>query len=432
MIDECVILADNPGALTELCGISTLERLLRTLQRCGIERVTVLSSTPDPIAKEVAGPSWARAQLHVTIRARPNGAATIEQIVGTWPTATPLLLIIPADSVFDPRLLRLLVSQNAPAGLVDSGVRRQQLQTLIASAPDIAKGKLCGPALLKYEWASARHGSLEQVLRNGLDDHSLVALDVSAQPLYYVLMRRKLRPYWFPAPTPANAKLAKRVLLDSARKGSLDIPAIVHGPIETFLVSRLCKTSITPNQLTLFCNIVAWTVTALLATGQLAWGLGLALVVGVLDGLDGKQARVKIETTKSGELEHWFDAFFEMSWWVALAYHFQSSGQLPGAFYYLALLLFAEAVDGILKGSVYFTTGKVIDELGSFERVVRLVGGRRNVYVWILTIGFLLGAPAKAFIVMAWLQVATAIVHLPSAIRNFIRNWHLLSIRLRD
>jgi hypothetical protein len=30
------------------------------------------------------------------------------------------------------------------------------------------------------------------------------------------------------------------------------------------------------------------------------------------------------------------------------------------------------------------------------------------------------------------LQVATAIVHLPSAIRNFIRNRHLLSIRLRD
>jgi hypothetical protein len=81
---------------------------------------------------------------------------------------------------------------------------------------------------------------------------------------------------------------------------------------------------------------------------------------------------------------------------------------------------------------VYFTTGQVIDELGPFERFVRLVGGRRNIYVWILTIGFLFGAPAKAFIFMAWLQVATAILHLPSAIGNFIRNGHLLSIRLRD
>jgi len=105
---------------------------------------------------------------------------------------------------------------------------------------------------------------------------------------------------------------------------------------------------------------------------------------------------------------------------------------LPRAFDYLLLLLVAETVDGLAKASVYFTTGQVIDELGAFERFVRLVGGRRNVYVWILTIGFLLGAPAKAFVVMAWLQVATAIVHLPTAVGNFIRNRHRFSIRLRD
>ena len=98
----------------------------------------------------------------------------------------------------------------------------------------------------------------------------------------------------------------------------------------------------------------------------------------------------------------------------------------------MLLLLAAEGVDGLAKGSVYFTTGKVIDELGTFERFVRLIGGRRNIYIWILTIGFLLGTPAKAFAVMAWLQVATALVHLPTAIGNFIRNRHLLRIRLRD
>jgi phosphatidylglycerophosphate synthase len=435
MVNECVILADSPGALTEVCGISTLERLLRTLQRCGIQRATVLSSTPDQIAKELARPSWARAQLRLTLRMRQAGPVRLEQIVDVWPRNAPpasLLLVIPADSVFDPRLLRALVSKDTPAVLVDSGVRRPNLQTLIASVPDTPRGKLCGPALLDYEWASGRPGVLEQVLYDGLADRSLPALDVSAQPLYYVSIRRKLRPYWFPAPSFANQKLARRVLFDSIQKGTLDIPAWCHAPIETFLVSRLCKTRITPNQLTLFCNVVAWIVTFLLASGNLGWGLALALLVGVLDGLDGKQARLKVETTKRGKIEHWFDALFEMSWWIAIAWHFRVSGQLPSAFCYLLLLLGAEGVDGLAKGSVYFTTGQVIDELGPFERFVRLVGGRRNVYVWTLTIGFLLGAPAKAFIFMAWLQVATAIVHLPSAVRNFIRNGHLFSIRLRD
>jgi len=81
----------------------------------------------------------------------------------------------------------------------------------------------------------------------------------------------------------------------------------------------------------LLCNIVAWAVTVLFATGRLGWGLPLTLIVGVLDGLDGKQARLKMETTRTGKIEHWFDAVFEMSWWIALAWHFQASGQLPDA-----------------------------------------------------------------------------------------------------
>jgi phosphatidylglycerophosphate synthase len=434
MINQCVILADSPSALTELCGISVLERLLRTVQRCGIEHAIVLSSTAD-VANELARPSWPRTQLKVTIRDRAPGPVTLDQILEIWPKnseVTPLLLVLPGDSVFDARLLRLLIVQESPAALVDSGVRRRQLQALIASAPDTTRGKLCGAAVLTYDWAVAQNSVFDQALRNGLERHTLAAVDVSAQPLYYVSMRRKLRPFWFPAPSPANRKFARRVLFDSIQKGTLDIPAWFHVPIETFLVSHLCKTPITPNQLTLFCNLVAWVVTFLFATGRLGWGLALALVVGVLDGLDGKQARLKVETTQTGRIEHWFDAVFEMSWWIALAWHFQTSGRLHNAFAYLLLLLVAEGVDGLAKASVYFTTGKIIDELGAFERFVRLVGGRRNVYIWILTIGFLFDAPAKAFITMAWLQVATAIVHLPSAIRNFIRNRHLFIIRLRD
>ena len=431
MAEQCVILADSPGALVELCGISVLERLLRTLQRCGLDQAIVLSSTREPIARELARPSWARAGLDLTLQSRAGGPVTIERIIDLWPKEAELLLVVPGDVVCDSRLLQLLVSQHESAALVDSSVPRK-LSRLTASAPDTKCGKLCGPAILRRDWALAQTGPLQEVLRKALEQQTLKALDVAAQPLHHASLRRKLRPYWFPSPSPEHIKMAKRVLLDSTRKGTLDIPAIVHGPIETFLISQLCKTSITPNQLTVVTNIVAWIATIFFATGRLGWGLALALVVGVLDGLDGKQARLKVETTKGGKLEHWFDAFFENSWWVALAWQFHSSGQLPGAFYYLALLLFAEAIDGILKGSVYFTTGKVIDELGTLERVVRLVGGRRNVYIWILAIGFLLGAPAKAFIFMVWLQVATAAVHLPRAIWAFFRNGRLFSIRLRD
>src|ERR1700716_405422 len=119
MPDECVILADGLGALVELCGISILERLLRTLQRCGITRATILSSTPKEISEELARPSWARAQLQLTTRQRPAGAVTMEQLVDLWPEATELLLVVRGDTVFDMRLLEFLSKQNRNTALID-------------------------------------------------------------------------------------------------------------------------------------------------------------------------------------------------------------------------------------------------------------------------------------------------------------------------
>jgi CDP-L-myo-inositol myo-inositolphosphotransferase len=325
------------------------------------------------------------------------------------------LLGLPGDAVLDGRLLHLVDKQNSPAALVDSEVP-PSLQPLVASAPSTNWGKLCGPALIQRDWALGQNLTLVDALRNGLDEKTIAPLDVAAQDWYSTTMRRELRAYWFPAPPTTHKQRAERVILDSAQKGTLDFPALIHGPIETLLVSHLCKTSITPNQLTVFTNIVAWTATFLFVTGRLPSGIVLALIVGVLDGLDGKQARVKVETTKGGKLEHWFDAVFEWSWWIALANHFQSTGQLATAYYYLLLLLFAEAIDLIAKGSILFRYGRLIDELGPFDRFIRLIGGRRNVYVWILTVGVLSGRAAQAFVVMACWETITAVVHVARAL----------------
>src|SRR5690349_7570190 len=106
MVRECVVLADSPEALTELCGLSAVERLLRSLQRCGITRATVLTSTPEAITNEICRPSWPRAELQIVVRPRPPGPVKLEQIVEIWPRNSekaPLLLVVPANSVFDLR-----------------------------------------------------------------------------------------------------------------------------------------------------------------------------------------------------------------------------------------------------------------------------------------------------------------------------------------
>jgi len=409
MPDECVILADGPGALVELCGISTLERLLRTLQRCGITRATILSSTPAEISEQLAQPSWACADLKFAIRERPPGPTTVQEIVDLWPAATERLLVIRGDVIFDLRLLSALLTQTSSAALVDSAS--------ISSAQNTNRGKLCGAALLHRDWASVRYGSIENALVEGLEAHTIDALDVANQPSYHPGLRRNLRPFWFSAPVVADKKAAERVLLDSVQKGTLDFPAWIHAPIEKFLLRYLCRTSITPNQLTIFWALLACLTTIFFATGYLAWGIVLALIIGIIDGLDGKQARIKVETTAGGKIEHHLDSFFDVVWPTALAFHFYASGQLPGAFYYLAILLIGEGVDGIAKAVIYSDAGRAMTAPRLFDQLVRLVGGRRNIYIWVLLVALVLGAPAKALVVMAWWEAITAAIDVPHAIR---------------
>ena len=216
-------------------------------------------------------------------------------------------------------------------------------------------------------------------------------------------------------------RTAERALLDTAQKGALDVPAIVHAPIENALVARLSRTSITPNQLSVFAAAVAWVATLLFVSGHLGAGLLVALAVGVLDGLDGKQARLKLETSRLGELEHVSDFAFELSWWSAIAWHFHAAGTLPQAGLVLLALYVAEAVDGLVKLAAMRRLGVMIDAAAPSMRLVRLLGGRRNVYVWIMAVGFVAGAPALAFGLLPLWEGATAALHLAWAFANLGR-----------
>ncbi len=419
MPDECIILANAPEALVELCGISILERLLRTLQRCGVERATILSTTPAEIGRELARPSWARQDLEFSVCEKASAAVTVEQIVDLWPRDAGRVLLIRGDAVFDIRLLRALLAHTSSAVLVDSNPPKQ-IEQLIASAPDTSRGKLCGAAFLRREWLSTRTGPIENVLVQALEQQTIAVLDVANEPFYNPGLRRNIRAFWFPAPVIANKRTAEEVLFNSVQKGTLDLPAWVHAPIEKFLLKFLCKTPITPNQLTIAWAIAACVTTILFATGQLFGGVVVALIIGILDGLDGKQARIKIETTPGGKIEHHLDSFFDVVWPIALAFYFYSSGRLSSAFYYLAVLLLAEGVDGIAKAVIYSTSGRLLMAPGRFDQLVRLVGGRRNIYIWVLAVFLILGAPEKALIVMAWWEAITTAIDIAQATRMSI------------
>src|SRR6266496_369005 len=414
-----ILIADAPGALMELCGVNLLDRLLRILQGLGFRRAIVFSTMPEIIGAELAKHSWAREKVVVHLVPRAIGPFTAQLLFEQGPSER--FLIVPANIYCDARLLAALCAKDSSAALVDS------------NPPEFARSLIrnpCGPALVTKDFLSAFPSTVPffQQLKERIDNRKIDIVDAAAEDDYIVSMRRRVRPFCFPAPAEQNRRLAERVILDSAQKGTLDLPAYIHAPIETRLISLLCKTRITPNQITIAGFIIGCSATAAFAVGRVGFGILAALIFGIVDGLDGKQSRVKIETTERGKWEHHLDYLIENSWWATIAFHLWRSGQFPNVFYFLALLVGSHLLDEFAKRRAKMAKGRLLDDVTPFDRAFRLIAARRNVYVWILACGFLLDALPQSYGIMCGWAAFSAAVHLvrsiwicDGAVRRFVR-----------
>jgi phosphatidylglycerophosphate synthase len=395
-----ILVADAPDALTELCGVNLVERLLRILQRLGFRHAIVFSSTPEIIGAELAKRSWAREELTVQLVSSAMTPLTVQLLLEQ---TAERFLIVPANIYCDARLVAALCAKNSSAALVDS------------NPPEFARSLIrnpCGPVLITRDFLftlSPTAPFLNELIRK-IDHGQIDVVDTAEIDDYIVAMRRHVRPVCFRAPLEQDRRLAERIILNSAQKGTLDLPAYLHAPIETRIIALLCKTRITPNQITIAGLIIGCSATVAFVTGRIGLGILAALIFGIVDGLDGKQARVKIETTERGKWEHHLDYLIENSWWAAIAFHLWRSSQFPNAFYFLALLIASHLLDESAKRWAKIVKGRLLDDVAPFDRSFRLIAARRNVYVWVLAGGFLLGAfPQSYAIICGWAAVSAAV-----------------------
>jgi phosphatidylglycerophosphate synthase len=413
-----ILIADAPEALIELCGVNLLERLLRILQRLGFRSAIVFSTTPEIIGAELAKRSWARQQIIVHLASGRIGPLTSHLVLDQ--SASARFLIVPANIYCDARLLAALCAKDSSAALVDS------------NPPEFARSLTrnpCGPALVTRDFllAFSPAAPFFEELKNKIENFKIDIVNATEENDYIVSMRRHVRPLCFPAPPEEKRRLAERVILDSAQNGTLDLPAYIHGPIETAIISLLCKTRITPNQITIGGFVIGCGATAAFALGRVGLGILAALIFGIVDGLDGKQSRVKIEMTERGKWEHHLDYFIENSWWAAIAFDLWRSGQFPNVFYFFALLVGSRLLHEFAKRRAKMANGRLLDDVAPFDRAFRLIAARRNVYVWILACGFLLNAFPQSYAVICGWAAVSATVHLmrsiwicDAAVRRFV------------
>src|SRR6266478_1180248 len=76
-----LIVADSPEALTDLCGISLLERMRRIALHLGFREAMILSNSVKAVATHVANESWHRADVSLTFRERTGAKVTVGDIL---------------------------------------------------------------------------------------------------------------------------------------------------------------------------------------------------------------------------------------------------------------------------------------------------------------------------------------------------------------
>lgn len=416
-----LIVADSPEALTDLCGISLLERMRRIALQLGFREAMILSNSVKAVATHVANESWRRADVSLTFRDRAGAKVTVGDILDCLAAlkvaSDGRILIVFADFYCDERLLRSLAGAQTNSALIDSDPP-SIIAPLLENSDGHSSGLLCA-VLLSSEWLSLknRDGTLVEEITSEMMTGRMARVDAARQQAYVQSMRRSVRPVFFPAPSLERRPLAERLLRDATQKGVLDFPALLHAPIEKWLVSHLCRTSITPNQITLGTGVLGLGVTLLYAGGYLWAGVLVALVIGVLDGIDGKLARLKAQTTKLGKKEHDLDYFVETSWWAALAYHFHATGQIRYAYVIFAAFFAFDRLERMARQAVQQRIGLNLDDFAPFDRLVRIVAGRRNIYTWLFAFFLAIGAPATGFIWLCSWGVASAVIHILRALQ---------------
>jgi phosphatidylglycerophosphate synthase len=370
----------EPGAvgnpLRPVGGLTLFERILRQLSELdGIKGIVVLK----PAAVSLP-PASGRVRKPLECY-NVSGAEFWEIIREARDKLAGDFIAVAADFLIDQRLLAWLAMQTEDVMLTsrEGGAEpaaRLTRKTLDAAASQSADLKRVAVSSLPSYW-EARHGEVPLHLYHVTDD--------------------------------AGAKAGWKILLDHIQRRTLDLPAQYFDPtFENLLIRRLAGSRITANQVTLVTTLLGFMVAALYYVGWLRVGVLGALLVEVLDGVDGKLARITRTTSRAGEYEHILDFFYENSWYLALGLHLRhgSSHALKAA---LLIILF-DLADNVAYSLMDVRFGLSLDNASPFLSRFRLIAGRRNIYTWLFLVGFFLGFPHHVFFVaVVWAGITAAI-----------------------
>ncbi|MEN8174404.1 MAG: CDP-alcohol phosphatidyltransferase family protein [Pseudomonadota bacterium] len=237
---------------------------------------------------------------------------------------------------------------------------------------------------------------------------------------------RRARPPLLKPVSPARQKELEDLLYGNAYKGITDLVTKWIWPRPAKRAVRwLAAAGATPNMVTGAGVALMVAAGYLFMQGDLAWGLAAAWLMTFLDTVDGKLARVTVQSSRLGHvLDHGMDILHPPFWYILWGASLGAITPFAG----LGLVDFYWVIGiGYLLGRVAEALFHLLGDCGifswrPFDAYFRLVTARRNPCLIILTIGAVAGRADLGFLAVAlWTAATTAVLWLRLGYAAWVR-----------
>ena len=377
-----VIDATAEAAFQRLWGLTLLERTVRLVERLGARSIHIFARPAD--MKRARRRKLAGTSNPVVHAVESMIGEDLEGLIGEAPGPT---LLLEGQAVYDRRFIRRMWQQSAPAvGANNDSEPLEALALLVDGASACVVADL-GDAASGNERASA-------ILAKG----SVPRVDLASLDHRIPYLRKSVAPEVIRVEDNASRKRADDYLKSLAGKGINDLVGeFIHPPIEFLLTRIAARTPVTPDQISYLIILLSVAAIPLFVVGRLWEGIAINLVRGVVDGVDGKLARLTLRETEGGNvLDHGTDTAYLPLLFAAFGFYLADGDWLSTAaissyflhFFYWHNRLFT---------SWYKTFLNAADgELRPSDRLVRRIHPKRNIFILLLIVAMVFERPELA------------------------------------
>lgn len=301
------------------------------------------------------------------------------------------LVLLRADWVYDDGIVRALVAAPDELALID------------------AEGR-CVAAVI----ARARRADVAPLVESGGVPQALRAVTLEQMAGHYNDTLRKREPlYLMPLTRDAVPQIEARVFR-GAYKGVTDLVTLYVWPGPARAVTRICANmGISPNMVTSASLVLV--IAALWAFWHGHYWLGLlaAWPMTFLDTVDGKLARVTLQSSPFGNVfDHSIDLIHPPLWWWAWIVGLDAVGlplEQPGLV--LTVIVAGYVLQRLEEGLFIVCFKMDMHVWQPFDSRLRLITARRNPNLLILTVAMLFGRPDWGIVVVAAWIVICLVIH---------------------